>query len=135
MLCEERELKAWLWPVEGQRDGEMLSIYLKALLKHNLAGFLRFVAIHQIASCLWPDLIGDGDDSNLTAAGNVLRVVLTNTDISILQALLNYNQTQEGSAVIRPPHCFAAPSSITEARLRWAIEICGEGARSRFTSL
>jgi hypothetical protein len=135
MLCEEKELKAWLWPVEGQRDGEMLSIYLKALLKHNPAGFLRFVVIHQIASCLWPDIIGDEDNKKLTAAGNVLRVVLANADISILQALLNYNQGQEDGAVIRPPHCYAAPTSITEARLRWAIEICGEGARNRFTSL
>lgn len=134
MLCNSNEFKAWLWPVEGHQDGEMLGSYLQALLKHSPSGFPRFVGVHQIACCLWPDIIGEMDDKRQTAASRVLRAALTSTDSALLRDILHYNQAPEHDEPTLPPQCYKVSPSIIDARLKWAVDVCGEGIRARFPS-
>lgn len=132
VLAAKGELKTWLWPLEGHEDGEMLGFYIKALLKHNPSGFLRLIAIHHVAYCLWPDLYGEPTEKKRITAGKVMRAMLTGQDGTLLQDLLCYQQAREGDPVILSPDCYRANSEIIESRLVWATEICGERARSRF---
>jgi RNA polymerase II-associated protein 1 len=131
MFATRDELKHWLWPVEGRRDGEMLGHYVKALVKGHVTGFLRFVAIHQVASCLWPDLTETSDG---VSASKLLRAILTSSDESLLREILYYRQSSEGGELVVPPHCYEPLSSLVSSRLDWVASTAGESVRNRFPS-
>lgn len=118
VLASHKELQSWLWPVEGRQDGEMLSLYVKALFKGNAVGFLRFVAIHQVAACLWPDMAGESVASN-----KILKAILTNTDETLLSDILYYHQSPEGTEPILPPESYQPIPSVAQTRLDWAVSI------------
>ena len=115
-LCNLVELKGWLWPVEGIQDGEMLGGFLKAIVKGNVSGFLRFVAVHQTAACLWPDMMELGNGKKMRE--NVLRAFLASADEQTLQEILCYHQQH---ATLVPPVCY-------QARLEWIRNTVGEEA-------
>ncbi|KAG8801652.1 hypothetical protein FRC17_006591 [Serendipita sp. 399] len=102
---EEAMRRGWLERIEGKEgDGEMLNAYVKALIKGHVMGFVRFVAIHQVAGCLWPESMQqdrqetqedpntkDSQASSLNA--NLLKALLSSSvDEDTLQDLLGYSQ-------------------------------------------
>ena len=129
ILAVPEELQRWLSPIEGRHDGEMLSLYVKALVRNHVTGFLRFVAVHQVAGCLWPDMIEDGVTGN-----KVLKAILTSTDESLLSEVLYYHQSHKGEEPLLPPTCYESVPSLAASRLEWAVSVVGESVRKRFPS-
>lgn len=130
-LCASTELKDWLWPVEGIQDGEMLGGFLKAILKGNLSGFLRFVAVHQIAACLWPDMVETKNGNKRNE--NVLRALIASGDEQTLGEILFYHQLDAQCATPWiPPACYKAPVDTVSKRLDWIKAVAGEVALKRF---
>ncbi|KAG8801495.1 hypothetical protein FRC17_006640 [Serendipita sp. 399] len=155
--------RGWLERIEGKEgDGEMLNAYVKALIKGHVVGFVRFVAIHQVAGCLWPESMQqeerqktqedpktkDSQASSLSA--NLLKALLSSSvDEDTLRDLLGYFQLASdnsssqdesrlppprSSSLVIPPECYrAAPSTLQMRRLDWAASVCGgELVRRRF---
>ncbi|PVF93064.1 hypothetical protein CPB86DRAFT_743265 [Serendipita vermifera] len=135
VFCDLQELKDWLWPVEALHDAEILGIYVKALLKGHLSGFLKFISIHQVAYCIWPDLLGTSDERGKHQAANVLKALLTTPDEDLLQNILHYLQNDKDQSAIIPPKCYQISSSFVASRIDWAASVCGEGARRRLLSV
>jgi RNA polymerase II-associated protein 1 len=135
IYCNMQESKSWLWPIEALQDTEMLSIYVKALLKGHLSGFLKFVAIHQATYCMWPDLLEARDERRKSQATNLLKAFLTTSDEELLRDVLHYQQDDRNQAAIIPPYCYTAPSKVITSRIDWAVGVCGESVRNRLPSM
>ncbi|KAG5654318.1 hypothetical protein H0H81_004737 [Sphagnurus paluster] len=98
------DLNEYLWPIET--DPQMLGSYLRALFKQNLQGVLELVAIHHIASNIWPDL-QDGGRGADDRASKLLHTVVEQGGIDLVRQVVQYCQTTSG-AVLVPPQCFEA---------------------------
>ncbi|KAH6912601.1 cytoplasmic protein [Coprinopsis sp. MPI-PUGE-AT-0042] len=54
------DLREYLYPIES--DAQVIGAYLSSLLKGNAKEFLRWVAVHHVASNIWTDLRDEGQD-------------------------------------------------------------------------
>lgn len=123
--CEEvlsSDLKEYLYPIED--DPQLIGAYLRALLKEPLQGFCRLVAIHQIASNIWPDLWDEGS-SNEARAEKLIKAITTQGSNEVVREVASYRQTSLG--VIRmPPECFGHVAEVANARFNWVTELGDE---------
>ncbi|QRV77229.1 RNA polymerase II-associated protein rba50 [Ceratobasidium sp. AG-Ba] len=133
-------LKEWLWPRDTNE--EMIGWYLKALMKGGVTGFLRFVAVHHLATSLWPDLNGVDDPKSPASLGPnpqdmdrtriVIGAIVHQAGPALFSAIALYDQGQD--VIVTYPECWEGRSLTIERRKRrldWAVSLCGERVRGR----
>ncbi|EGN97918.1 hypothetical protein SERLA73DRAFT_91073 [Serpula lacrymans var. lacrymans S7.3] len=106
----------YLWPVES--NGQMLSAYLKALVKYPLDGFPRFIAVHHVACTIWPDLRGTGENEKTEASINMLKAVIEQGSGSLVKDIFRYRQSR-GECVLLPPYCLEQDGQWKADRLSY----------------
>ncbi|KAG8712204.1 hypothetical protein FRC09_020119 [Ceratobasidium sp. 395] len=133
-------LKEWLWPRDT--DGEMIGWYLKALMKGGVTGFLRFIAVHHLATSLWPDLNGVGevdsppslapDQKDMERTRMIIGAIVHQAGPALFSVVVLYDQ---GRDMITPyPECWEGrglDGDRRRKRLAWAVSLCGERVRGR----
>ncbi|KAG8955426.1 hypothetical protein FRC04_008777 [Tulasnella sp. 424] len=149
------DAKDWLYPVES--DGELIGMYVKALGNERLRGFLRWVAVHHVASNIWPDLqehsltsfeskakamdaepTEASKQARLTRSRKVLQAVLGNSNLNgVKEVVLYYQPEPNSNPALPPPMCFEDNNSGNwkQQRLEWVLTWGGDGLSSRLQGL
>ncbi|KAG6820119.1 hypothetical protein H0H93_005125 [Arthromyces matolae] len=109
VICED--LKEYMWPIE--QDPQMISFYLRGLLKQPLQGFVRLIALHHIAASIWSD-ISTGSSWGEDRATKLLRAVVEQGDHDVVREVVHYQQNITGT-ILLPPHCFVLSDATTRA--------------------
>ena len=118
LLSSPSQLSAYLWPIE--RDPYVVGSFMRALFKAGTLisdGFLRFVAVHHVASSIWEDLSccsggsteqgGDGEGLDRERAAQLLKAVADQGSFDVVTEVVRYKQNlEEGEPLLLPPHCF-----------------------------
>ncbi|KXN82851.1 RNA polymerase II-associated protein 1 [Leucoagaricus sp. SymC.cos] len=116
--CEQvlsDDLKEYMYPIEN--DSQLIGAYLRALLKEPLQGFLRLVAVHHIASSIWPDL-RDEELTNEARAEKLIKAVAAQGSIEVVREVISYRQNKSGPTWL-PPVCFELAGDVASTRLAW----------------
>lgn len=112
------DLREYLWPVED--DAQMIGLYLRSLVKSNLQGFVRLIALHHVACNIWSDLRDGG--SNEERASKLLKAVVDQGDLVTVREIVRYHQPRHDPAIL-PPKCFEIFDQSASLRLecieRW----------------
>ncbi|KIK60384.1 hypothetical protein GYMLUDRAFT_605721 [Collybiopsis luxurians FD-317 M1] len=100
-------IKEWMYPMET--DPEILNAYLRALIKSGggggLQGFLRLVAVHHIASNIWPDL-GEEGAADEDRRSRLLKAVIEQGGMDIVKDVLRYQQSSAFEEFLFSPRCY-----------------------------
>ncbi|KAG6890583.1 hypothetical protein C0992_000401 [Termitomyces sp. T32_za158] len=128
VICED--LREYLWPIE--EDPQMISFYLRGLLKQQLQGFVRFVALHHIASSIWYD-ISTNFSWREERASKLLKAVVEQSDPELIREVAQYWQNATGPTLL-PPQCFDLVS-IRQVRTSRLEFVTGLGLRDRLQGL
>ncbi|KAF9783201.1 hypothetical protein BJ322DRAFT_140937 [Thelephora terrestris] len=114
LLSSPSQFSSYLWPVE--RDPQVVGYFMRALFKRGSLvsdGFLRFIAVHHVASGIWEDLIGcsgvngEGGEWDEAKATHLLKAVVDQGPLDVLREVVTYKQNlEEGKPLLLPPHCF-----------------------------
>ncbi|TFK74733.1 hypothetical protein BDN72DRAFT_629177 [Pluteus cervinus] len=121
-----RNVEEYLWPIE--EDPQMLGAYLARVVKEEATGFLRFLAVHHLASSIWSDLGMAG--WNEDKARKLILPVLERGTFEVVKEVLRYRQvlpSQSGGRILLAPGCFSAVEQVREMRLQ-LLENWGEKA-------
>lgn len=101
------DLREYLYPVES--NAQILSAQLHLLLKGNLQEFPRFVAVHHVASNIWPDLWEEGIEKPEDGrASTMFKAVLRQSGNEIVREVVRYRQTKSttGQRILLYPDCY-----------------------------
>lgn len=114
------DIREYLYPLEG--DKQIIASYLSSLLKDNTRDVNRLVAVHHIASNIWPDL-QESAQANEEVGSMLLKAVVTQGGIEVIRQVVQYQQTAIGQVLI-PPSCFGGLTeeqrdSRMECTYRW----------------
>ncbi|THH29373.1 hypothetical protein EUX98_g4819 [Antrodiella citrinella] len=121
-------LDEYLFPVES--NPEVLTGYLRAITKEDAKDFLFLVAVHHIASNIWPDLQDSGSESNDAKAVKLLQAAV-GQGFDGVRAIVTYKQDCSQS----PVNYFSTQAGEwREERKRFA-EKCGVQVRDRIEKL
>ena len=126
-----RNVEEYLWPIE--EDPQMLGAYLAKVVKGEVTGFLRFLAVHHLASTIWLDLGMDG--WNEDKARKLVRTVLDRGSYEVVKEVLRYRQvlpSQSGGMILVPPACFSAVEQVKGGRLQLLENWGGNAMVERF---
>ena len=118
LLSSPSQFSSNLWPIE--RDLHVVGYFMRALFKTGTLvpdGFLRFVAVHHVASGIWEDLDpssaadvergGEGGGWDREKATQMLKAVVDQAPLDIQREVMTYKQNlEEGRPLLLPPHCF-----------------------------
>jgi hypothetical protein len=114
------DIREYLYPIET--EPQVIASYLSSLLQNNAHDFMRFVALHHIASNIWPDLRSVGNVENEERASTMLKSVVHQGSIDLARQVVTYRQTVY-DGVLLPPSCFANFDEVRTSRLecvsRW----------------
>lgn len=122
------KLEEYLWPVED--SPEVLAAYLRSLVKGQTEGIIRFIAIHHVASNIWPDLRqGEGNDERAT---KLLQALVSQAGVDAIKDVVSYRQSHELPLV--PPHCFGDLREVKDVRKTFAAK-CGQQVEERLEQL
>lgn len=124
-------LKEYLYPIEN--DPQLIGAYLRALLKEPLQDFVRLVAMHHIASSIWPDLREEGM-SNEARAEKLIKAIVAQGSNEVVKEIVSYRQTFPGPTWL-PPECFEHVNDTAGARLKWIRQLGDEVVTSRLEGL
>jgi hypothetical protein len=105
----------YLYPIEN--DSQLVGAYLRALLKEPLQGFVRLIAVHHIASNMWPDL-RDQESSNEARAEKLIKAIVAQGNNAVIREVVTYRQNSSGSIRVSPA-CFEFVGEVAGARLAW----------------
>ncbi|CCO31153.1 hypothetical protein BN14_05187 [Rhizoctonia solani AG-1 IB] len=127
----------WLWPRD--KDGEMIGWYVKALMKGGVQGFLRFVAVHHVATSIWPEFDDQGhldewemNPKDKDRSRMIIGAMVHQAGPALLGALMLYEQ--RGADFTPYPICYEGRGLDRGHKLRrleWAVKLCGERVRLR----
>lgn len=134
LLSSPSRFSSYLWPIE--RDPQVVGYFMRALFKPgSLASgsFLRFVAVHHVASGIWEDLAhflgtgvqggGEGYGWDEAKATQLLKAVVDQGPPDVVREIVTYEQNlEEGKPLLLPPHCFERgelPRREGEGSFRW----------------
>ncbi|KEP47718.1 cytoplasmic protein [Rhizoctonia solani 123E] len=129
-------LEEWLWPRD--KDAEMIGWYVKALMKGGVQGFLRFIAVHHVATSIWPEFGSEDANSwdmsstDKERARMIIGAMAHQAGPALFAALMLYEQKKLD--IIPYPVCYEGRGLDGERRRRrveWAVSLCGERVRSR----
>ncbi|KAF9646718.1 hypothetical protein BDM02DRAFT_3270795 [Thelephora ganbajun] len=118
LLSSTSHLSSYLWPIEG--DPHVVGHFMRALFKAGALvsdGFLRFVAVHHVASGIWEDLAhgsgvnveqgGEGGEWDRAKATQMLKAVVDQGPLDVVREVVTYKQNlEEGKPLLLPPRCF-----------------------------
>ncbi|KAF8725328.1 RPAP1-like, C-terminal, partial [Rhizoctonia solani] len=134
-------LEEWLWPRD--KDAEMIGWYVKALMKGGVQGFLRFIAVHHVATSIWPEFDNFENASEWSMSPQdkdrsrmIIGAMVHQAGPALLGALMLYEQRRTG--FILYPDCYEGRGLDKERRLRrleWAVDLCGERVRQRLENV
>jgi len=133
LLSSPYQFSSYLWPVE--RDPNVVGYFMRALFKTGtliLDGFLRFVAVHHVASGIWEDLAhrsggnvergGEEGKWEKEKATQMLKAVVDQAPLDLVREVLLYKQNlEEGQTLLLPPRCFECEGSMAvgNGRVGW----------------
>ncbi|KAF9522571.1 hypothetical protein CPB83DRAFT_822685 [Crepidotus variabilis] len=128
------DLREYLHPTET--NGQLLGAYLNALLRGDIQAFPRFVAVHHLASTIWPDLVEEGAYFD-EKTGTMLKAVLQRGNNEVVRDIVSYHQTKtsSGSKVLFPPDCFELDEERKRSRRECVVRWGGSGLLSRIEGL
>jgi hypothetical protein len=125
------DIREYLYPLET--DSQIITSYLNSLLKGNAHDFMKLIAIHHVASNIWPDL--QGLNSNEERARALLKAVVATGGIDVVRQITQYRQTVFGMPLV-PPACFEGLSADAKtARLDFIARLGGESMVDRLRGL
>ena len=126
LLSSPSQFSSYLWPIE--RDPHVVGYLMRALFKAGTLvsnGFLRFVAVHHVASSIWEDLSWCSS-ANVEQGGQgsqILKAVVDQGPLDVLREVVIYKQNlEEGKPLLLPPHCFewdGASGGAGEGMVDW----------------
>ncbi|RDB14682.1 RNA polymerase II-associated protein rba50 [Hypsizygus marmoreus] len=111
IICED--IKEYLWPIET--DAQMISFYLRSLLKDTLQGFVQLMALHHVASNIWLDLY-DGAGWSEDRASKMLSAVVSQGRHDVVKDVVRYSIPSSGAALDEK-----ARASRLECITRWGL--------------
>lgn len=122
------DLRVFLYPVE---KGEMIGKYVGPLLQGSVDGFLRLVAVHHVASNIWPDLRSEEVGAEQEDVANkLLKLVVEKGDGHVVREVLRYRQVRE-ETVICSPACFETSGEWIADRAEFAQQALGSELHER----
>ena len=150
LLSSGSQFSNYLWPIE--RDPHVVGYFLRALFKTGTLvpdGFLRFVAVHHVASGIWEDLTylrgtgvqggGKGSEWDEAKATELLKAVVDQGPPDVLREVVTYRQNlEEGKPVLLPPRCFdqgELSGEVGERRLEFVRGAGGDSLVERLRPL
>ena len=118
LLSSPSQFSSYLWPVE--KDPHVVGYLMRALFKAGTLvsdGFLRFVAVHHVASGIWEDLSqssgssmgrgGEGGGWDKEKATQMLKAVVDQGPLDVVREIMLYKQNlEDGKPLFLPPRCF-----------------------------
>ena len=127
LLPSPPRFSGYLWPIE--RDPHIVGCFMRALFKAGTLvseGFLRFVAVHHVASGIWEDLAycssanveqsREGRGWDMEKATQMLKAVVDQGPLDAMREVVTYKQNlEEGKPLLFPPRCFEWDSTSGEA--------------------
>ncbi len=123
-------VEEFLWPLEP--NTEVITAYLRALVRGHVEGFMRFVAVHHVASNIWLDLRG-GEELVEEKSVKLLQAVVGQGDLDVIRKVVTYHQTLGAPATL-PPACFNQDGDWRVAR-REFVARCGNDVKDRLQGL
>ena len=134
ILSSPSQFSSYLWPIE--RDPHIVGYFMRALFKTGTLvsdGFLRFVAVHHVASGIWEDLSrrssaneeqgGQGRGWDEEKATQMLKAVVDQGSLDVMREVVMYKQNlEEGKSLLLPPRCFewgGASREVGEGMVDW----------------
>ena len=123
------DLREYLWPAES--NPEVMSAYLRALVKGQAEGLMYLVAVHHVTCSIWPDLRGSSATEDEKAI-KLLQVVVSQANPVVMKDIVFYRQTRE--TLVVPPTCFEGFDGVREIRRLFA-ERCGPAVVNRLAAL
>lgn len=105
------DIREYLYPLET--DKQIIASYLSSLLRDSVRDFMRLVAIHHIASNIWPDL-QEVAHRNEERESALLKAIVAQGGIELVRQITTYRQTSAGNALVFPA-CFEGLSSEARA--------------------
>ena len=150
ILSSTSQFSSYLWPIE--RDPHIVGYFMRALFKTGTLvpdGFLRFVAVHHVASGIWEDLANfsgtgmqggrDGEEWEEAKAAQMLKAVVDQGPSDIVREVVTYKQNlEEGKLLLLPPRCFECIESFEEegeGRLGFVRRVGGDPLVERLRPL
>ena len=157
LLSSPSQFSSYLWPIE--RDPHVVGHFMRALFTTGTlvsGGFLRFVAVHHVASGIWEDLVyrpstnvERGEERcgwDKENAVQMLKAVVDQGSLDVVKEVVVYNQNlEEGKPLILPPYCFEWDGVSGEAgegsvdwkmrRLKFARDVGGDTLVERLRPL
>ncbi|KAF4617444.1 hypothetical protein D9613_005772 [Agrocybe pediades] len=127
----------FLYPIET--DPQVIASFLGSLLKDNIHDFMRFVALHHIASNIWPDLQDLDKETpfvkNEERSSTLLKAIVLQGGNELVKDVVHYRQRVSSSLV--PPACFEGlDEEIKTSRMdyisRWGRESMVERLQGLF---
>jgi len=125
------DLGKYLWPIE--KDPQMISLYLRALVQGPLEGFVRWLAVHHVTCNIWHDLQADGASGD-DRSGKLLAAVVDQGSVDAVREVVRYRQTRGGSIVL-PPQCFEGAGDWQVSRLECVGRWGGPASTERLRGL
>ena len=126
VLSSPSQFSSYLWPIE--RDPHVVGYFMRALFKTGTLapdGFLRFIAVHHVASSIWEDL-SRCSSVNVEQGGQgsqILKAVVDQGSLDVVREVVMYKQNlEEGKPLLLPPRCFkwdGAPKETGEGMVDW----------------
>ncbi|KAF7798272.1 hypothetical protein EIP86_009489 [Pleurotus ostreatoroseus] len=124
-------VEEFLYPVEV--NAEVLAAYLRALVKDQVEGFLRLVAVHHITCNIWPDSRQDVDaNEGEERAIKLLQALSAQGSFDAVRDVVFYHQTL--AKAILPPACFTRTEELLSSRKEFASR-CGSEVLDRLDKL
>ncbi|KAF9478218.1 hypothetical protein BDN70DRAFT_895913 [Pholiota conissans] len=126
------DIREYLYPLET--DSQIIASYLSSLLKGNIHDFVKLIAIHHIASNIWPDLQG-WESRNEERANALLKAVITQGSVHVVREIVQYCQVTIGKPLV-PPTCFISLSAHARTqRLDFVFCVGGQSMVDRLRGL
>jgi hypothetical protein len=126
LLSSPSHFSSYLWPIE--KDPHVVGCFMRALFKAGTLvsdGFLRFVAVHHVASSIWEDL-SQRSSANVEQGGQgsrMLKAVVDQGSLDVVREVVTYRQNlEEGKPLLLPPRCFGwdgASGETGEGAVDW----------------
>ena len=118
LLSSPSQFSSYLWPIE--KDPHVVGYLMRALFKADILvsdGFLRFVAVHHVASGIWEDLSQSSGSSMEQGGGRggwdkekatqMLKAVADQGPLDVVREIMMYKQNlEDGKPLFLPPRCF-----------------------------
>ena len=110
LLSSPSQFSSYLWPIE--RDPHVVGYFMRALFKAGTLApdsFLRFIAVHHVASSIWEDLsrCSSGNVEQGGQGSQMLKAVVDQGPLDVVREVVTYKQNlEEGEPLLFPPCCF-----------------------------